>query len=98
MVKDGIDRKWSEMVYGGRWFDPLREDLEAFIDATQKRVTGEVKMEFLPGKAMVVGRSSPYSLYEREVVSFHLKGFDQRMSASLTKFYGLDGRLAGMRK
>ncbi len=97
MVKERIDRKWSEMVYVGRWFDPLREDLEAFIDATQKRVTGEVKMEFLPGRAMVVGRSSPHSLYEREMVSFHLRGFDQRMSASLTKFYGLDGRL-GMRR
>ncbi len=96
-VKERMDRKWSEMVYGGRWFDPLREDLEAFIEATQRRVTGEVKVELLPGRAQVVGRSSPHSLYDRERVSFHLQGFDQRMSASVTKFHGLDGRIQRMR-
>ncbi|MEM3012086.1 MAG: argininosuccinate synthase [Candidatus Hadarchaeales archaeon] len=97
VVKERIDHKWSEMVYGGRWFDPLREDLEAFIEATQRRVTGEVKVELLPGKAQVVGRSSPHSLYEKEIVSFHLQGFDQRMAASVTKFHGLDGRVRGMK-
>ncbi len=94
-VKRAIDQKWSEMVYRGRWFDPLREDLEAFIDATQERVTGEVKVELAPGRAQVVGRSSPHSLYRRDIISFHLPGFDQRMAASVTKFYGLDGRLRG---
>jgi len=96
-VKQRMDQKWSEMVYRGRWFDPLREDLEAFIEATQKRVTGEVRVELMPGRAQVVGRSSPHSLYDREIVSFHLPGFDQRMSASVTKFYGLDGRVPRMK-
>jgi argininosuccinate synthase len=96
-VKQRMDQKWSEMVYRGRWFDPLREDLEAFIEVTQERVTGEVRMELTPGKAQVVGRSSPHSLYDRELVSFHLPGFDQRMAASVTKFYGLDGRVPRMK-
>jgi argininosuccinate synthase len=96
-VKQRMDQKWSEMVYRGRWFDPLREDLEAFIEATQRRVTGEVRVELSPGRAQVVGRSSPHSLYDREIVSFHLPGFDQRMAASVTKFHGLDGRVPRMK-
>ncbi len=96
-LKSRVDRKWSELVYHGRWFDPLRDNLEAFIDSTQKRVNGEVEMRFIPGKAEVIGRKSPSSLYDEKIVSFHRKSFDQKAVASVTKFHGMNGKIFRLR-
>ena len=57
------DHEWAYLVYAGLWMDPLKEALDAFIDKTQERVTGEVTLKLYKGNAHVVGRSSPYSLY-----------------------------------
>lgn len=97
-IKDTLERRWSELVYAGLWFDPLREDLDAFIDSTQRRVTGEVTVELGAGWFRVVSRSSPYALYEKELVSFETLGFDQRESSAVTKFQGLQARLWRERK
>jgi argininosuccinate synthase len=95
--KQTIDQLWSDLVYSGFWFDPLKEDLDAFIDSTQKRVTGEVMIELNPGFSRVVGRSSPHSLYEEELVSFEKFGFDQREAASVIKFMSLQSAIARRR-
>lgn len=95
--KQMIDQLWSDLVYSGFWFDPLKEDLDAFIDSTQKRVTGEVMVELGPGFSRVVGRKSPYSLYEKELVSFEKFGFDQREAASVIKFMSLQSAIARRR-
>ena len=58
------------MVYSGLWFDPLREDLDKFIDATQNRVTGKVKMKLQNGSAKVVGRKSKNSLYRQNLATY----------------------------
>jgi len=97
-IKDTLEKRWSELVYAGLWFDPLREDLDAFIDSTQRRVTGEVTVELGAGWFRVVSRSSPYALYEKELVSFETLGFDQRESSAVTKFQGLQARLWRERK
>lgn len=90
--KEEVDTLWSDLVYRGLWFDPLREDLDGFIEKTQKRVTGTVKVKLEPGSARVVSRKSPLSLHEPELVSFEEYGFDQRESTGAIKFQALQGK------
>lgn len=90
--KESVDALWSDIAYRGLWFDPLREDLDAFIDKTQERVTGKVKVKLEPGSSRVVSRESPYSLLEPEMVSFDEYGFDQRDSTGFIKFLALPGK------
>jgi argininosuccinate synthase len=92
-MKAIIDRKWGEMAYQGLWFDPLKEDLEAFIGATQKRVTGTVILDLFKGQAKVVGRRSPWALYSEDLASFDSKTFDQRESLGMVKNHGMQSRL-----
>jgi argininosuccinate synthase len=96
--KTVVDQTWADLAYSGLWFDPLREDLDAFIDSTQKRVTGTVGVELNRGFFMVVTRSSPYSLYDEELVSFEKFGFDQRDAVGVIKFHALQGKIARKRK
>lgn len=91
--KESVDSLWADLVYRGLWFDPLREDLDGFIDKTQERVTGKVKVRLEPGNARVVFKESPYSLHEPEMVSYEKYGFDQRESTGAIKFQALQGKL-----
>jgi len=93
-----VDQTWADLVYSGLWFDPLREDLDAFIDSTQARVTGTVGVELNRGFSSVATRSSPYSLYDEELVSFEKFGFDQRDAVGVIKFHALQGKIARKRK
>lgn len=88
-----IDQEWSRLAYEGLWWDPFKEDLEAFIDSTQKRVTGEVKLNLYKGQATIVGRSSPWALYSEDLASFDSKTFDQRESTGAVKNFGLQARM-----
>ncbi len=92
-LKSVLEREWAELVYRGFWFDPLKSNLDAFIDSTQKKVTGEVRIELGNGWFRTVGRKSPYSLYDRRIVSFETSDFDQRVSISLTKLYSILAKL-----
>ncbi|MEW6221976.1 MAG: argininosuccinate synthase [Candidatus Hadarchaeota archaeon] len=96
--KTVVDQLWADLAYSGLWFDPLREDLDAFIGFTQKRVTGKVGVEFNRGFSRVVMRSSPFSLYDEELVSFEKFGFDQRDAAGMIKFHALQGKILRKRK
>ncbi|MFP4005347.1 MAG: argininosuccinate synthase [Candidatus Hadarchaeia archaeon] len=91
--KESVDSLWSDLVYRGLWFDPLKEDLDAFIEKTQERMTGNVKVKLEPGSASVVSRDSPQSLHEPELVSFDEYGFDQRDSEGAIKFQYLQGKI-----
>ncbi|MEM2933831.1 MAG: argininosuccinate synthase [Methanocellales archaeon] len=88
-----VDQTWAELVYQGLIDEPLFLALNAFIDKTQERVTGMVKLKLYKGSARVIARSSPYALYSRELVSFDLKTFDQRDAAGYSKFHGFQARL-----
>jgi argininosuccinate synthase len=92
--KQMVDRIWADLVYNGFWFDPLREDLDAFIDSTQARVTGEVGVELNRGNSRVMTRDSPHSLYDKELVSFDEFGFDQREVVSMIKFHALQSKIS----
>lgn len=92
-MKTLVDQEWSKLAYEGLWWDPLKDDLEAFIGATQKRVTGEVKLSLYKGTPTVVGRSSPWQLYSEDLASFDTTTFDQRESTGSVKNFGLQSRM-----
>ena len=68
--KELVAAKYAELVYNGQWFTPLHEALDAFVDKTQETVTGTVKVKLYKGSCSVVGRKSPYSLYQEEFATF----------------------------
>jgi argininosuccinate synthase len=96
--KQMVDNTWADLVYSGLWFDPLREDLDAFIDSTQERVAGDVWVELNRGVARALARSSPFSIYEEELVSFDRYGFDQRDAEQVIKFHALQGKILSRRR
>ncbi len=91
--KKTIDQEWSRLAYEGLWWDPFKDDLEAFIGKTQERVEGAVRLRLYKGSVQIVGRSSPWALYSEELASFDTTSFDQRESAGWVKNFGLQSRL-----
>ena len=69
-LKRPLEQRWTEIVYEGRWFSPAREAIDAFVDSTQKLVTGDVRLELRPNAAVVTGRRSPNPLYAEELASY----------------------------
>lgn len=91
--KATADLEWSKLAYEGLWWDPLKENLEVFIQSTQKRVTGEVKLKLYKGALTVVGRTSPWALYSADLASFDTTTFDQRESTGAVKNFGMQSRM-----
>ncbi|HPM42819.1 MAG TPA: argininosuccinate synthase [Candidatus Omnitrophota bacterium] len=91
--KDAIALKYAEMVYYGLWYTPLKEALDAFIDKTQSVVSGAVRLKLHRGTCSVVGRSSPNSLYKKELATYE-KGdvFDQSLAKGFIELWGLPYR------
>ncbi|RLF16031.1 MAG: argininosuccinate synthase [Thermoprotei archaeon] len=93
--KEIVDREWTNLVYTGLWADPLREDLEAFIDSCEERVEGEVRLKLYKGSLMAVARSSPYSLYEHSLATYGAESaFDQSWSKGFIEIWGLQSIVA----
>ncbi len=88
-----VEEEWSELVYYGLTNEPLFEDLNAFIDKTQERVTGWVKLKLYKGLAMPIARHSEFALYSEELVSFDTKVLDQKLAEGFSTFHGLQGRI-----
>lgn len=88
--KSIVDQEWSWLAYSGLWQDPLKHDLDQFIEESQKRVTGNVRLKLYKGGFRVVGRKSRYSLYSKDVATYG-KGsaFDQRKAAGFVELWGL---------
>jgi len=94
LFKQQIDAQWAYLAYVGLWVDPLREDLDAFIDKTQENVTGEVKLKLYKGGMQVVGRSSPFSLYDKNLANYNIKTtFNQSHSKGFIELWGLQTRM-----
>jgi argininosuccinate synthase len=99
LFKPQIDAEWTFLVYAGLWVDPLREDLEAFINKTQENVTGEVRVKLFKGGLQIVGRSSPMSLYDQNLVNYNIKtGFNQAYSRGFIELWGLQTRMYNILK
>ncbi len=99
-LKDEIMPKYAELIYNGFWFAPEREMLQALIDKSQEFVAGQVRLKLYKGGTYVVGRSSPYSLYDQELVTFEegAVAYDHRDAAGFIKLNALRLRTLGQRK
>ncbi|MCM1272299.1 MAG: argininosuccinate synthase [Clostridium sp.] len=92
-----IGDKFADMIYEGKWFCPLREALQAFIESTQQRITGEVKFKLYKGNIIKAGTTSPYSLYSEELASFTTGDlYDHKDAEGFIKLFGLSMKVRGM--
>jgi argininosuccinate synthase len=91
--KETVDAAWAELGYMGLVDEPLFEDLNAFVDKTQERLSGVVKVKLYKGSCMVCGRESPNALYSEELVSFDGKSLDQKDAEGYAKFHGFQARM-----
>jgi argininosuccinate synthase len=88
--KRRLEDRWSELVYEGQWFSPLRQAVDAFCDATQTSVTGEVRLRFGPGSCAVVGRRSERSLYSHSLATYDAgDAFAHEDAAGFIRLWGL---------
>ena len=89
-MKEEIGNKFSQVVYEGKWFTPLREALQAFIESTQQYVTGEVKFKLYKGNIIKAGTYSPYSLYSEALASFTTGDlYDHHDASGFITLFGL---------
>jgi argininosuccinate synthase len=99
-LKDEIMPRYAELIYYGFWFAPEREMLQALIDKSQEFVTGTVRLKLYKGNVSVIGRSSPYSLYSQDLVTFEddQGAYDQKDAQGFIKLNALRLRTLAMRK
>src|SRR5262249_15736277 len=99
-LKDELMPKYAELIYNGFWFTPEREMLQAAIDRSQEFVTGAVRLKLYKGSAIVVSRTSPYSLYDQDLVTFEegAVAYDHRGAAGFIKLNALRLRTLGQRR
>jgi len=96
--KEGVAKRYAELVYNGQWFCPLRRSLDAFIDSTQKYVTGTVRVKLYKGNCSIVGRKSPYSLYNPDLATFEEDAiYDQADAEGFINLFGLQMKGMGKR-
>jgi argininosuccinate synthase len=98
-LKDELMPRYAELIYNGLWFTPEREMLQAAIDLSQEFVSGQVKMKLYKGNVSVVGRTSPYSLYDQDLVTFEegKVAYDHRDAAGFIKLNALRLRVKARR-
>lgn len=91
--KEMISLKYAELVYYGLWYSPLKEALDGFVHATQKHVTGSVKMKLFKGNCVSVARKSAHSLYKKELSTYGKEDkFDQKLAEGFIKLWGMPYR------
>ena len=97
-VKKNIGNKLADVVYEGKWFTPLREALQAFVESTQQYVTGEVKFKLYKGNIIKAGTTSPYSLYNESIASFTTGDmYDHHDAEGFINLYGLSCKIRAMK-
>ena len=90
-----VSAQYADVVYNGLWLTPLREALDAFVDRVQERVTGAVRLKLFKGDCRIVGRRSPYALYEQPLASYDSGGqLDRAAAAGFVKIFGLPVELS----
>jgi argininosuccinate synthase len=95
-LKPDLDRRWAYLVYAGLWWEPLRSDLDAYMDAVNAQVTGTIGLKLFKGSARVVTRSSPNAVYDADLASFAESGglFSQTASPGFIELWSLQSRMA----
>jgi argininosuccinate synthase len=95
-LKPGLDQKWGYLVYAGLWWEPLRTDLDAYMDAVNAQVTGTIGLRLYKGSVRVVTRRSPNAVYDAALASFAESGglFSQAASPGFIELWSLQSRMA----
>jgi argininosuccinate synthase len=95
-MKPSLDQRWAYLVYAGLWWEPLREDLDAYMNAVNQQVTGTIGVKLYKGLARVVTRESPNAVYDAQLASFAESGglFSQAASPGFIELWSLQSRLA----
>ncbi|MBC3186890.1 argininosuccinate synthase [Corynebacterium sp. zg-331] len=93
-----VDARWSEEVYDGLWFSPLKRSLDAFIESTQEHVTGDIRLVLHAGSITVNGRRSEHSLYDFNLATYDTGDtFDQTLAKGFVQLHGLSSKIANKR-
>jgi argininosuccinate synthase len=94
--KGELDRKWAYLVYAGLWWEPLRSDLDAYMESVNAYVTGTIGMKLYKGTARVVTRASPHAVYDAALATFETSGglFSQQASPGFIELWSLQSRMA----
>jgi argininosuccinate synthase len=96
--KKSVERRWTELVYDGLWFSPLKRSLDAFIDTASKHVSGDIRLVLHGGRAVVNGRRSSASLYDYNLATYDAEDtFDQRLAKGFVELWGLPTKIAARR-
>ncbi len=96
--KRGVDQRWSELVYDGLWYSPLKRALDTFISSSQQHVSGEIRMTLHAGAAVPTGRRSAASLYDFNLATYDEgDSFDQSLAKGFVDLWGLPSKIAAKR-
>jgi argininosuccinate synthase len=97
--KRQVEQRWTELVYDGLWFSPLKEALDVFVDKSQEHVTGDIRMSLHGGRAVVNGRRSERSLYDFSLATYDSEDtFDQTLAKGFVELWGLPSKIAAKRQ
>jgi len=89
--------KYAELVYNGQWYSPLREAIDGFVDVTQRKVSGDVRLDLYKGNVTVTGRRSPYSLYREDYASFgQMDIYNQQDAEGFIHLFGLPNKVEAL--
>jgi argininosuccinate synthase len=95
--KDILAGKYAELVYNGQWFTPLRHAMDAFVDSTQTKVTGTVRLKLYKGNVIVAGRKSPYSFYREDLATFGEDAiYNQKEAEGFINLFGLPSKVEAL--
>ncbi len=94
--KPGLDRQWAYLVYAGLWWEPLREDLDGYMDRANEQVSGSIGLKLYKGSVRVVTRASENAVYDASLASFAASGglFSQTASPGFIELFSLQSRMA----
>ena len=96
--KRGVDQRWGELIYDGLWFSALSRDLRAYAASSQRVVSGDVRVRLDHGQAVVVGRQSPLSLYDKSLATYDEgDAFDHASAVGFIEIFGLPLRVEAAR-
>ncbi|GAA4695726.1 MULTISPECIES: argininosuccinate synthase [Kocuria] len=97
--KKTVDQRWTELVYDGQWFSPLKKSLDVFVDDTQKYVNGDIRIELHAGRATVTGRRSDTGLYDFNLATYDEgDSFDQSNARGFIELFGMSSKVASQRE
>jgi argininosuccinate synthase len=96
--KRQVEQRWTELVYDGLWFSPLKDALDTFVAKTQEHVSGEIRLTLHSGRAVVTGRRSEQSLYDFNLATYDAGDtFDQSLAKGFVQLWGLPSKIAAKR-